>query len=339
MSLPLPHTHTPYYPPFGSSLPNRSWNDGNRGYRFGFNGKEKDSETASDNYDFGARIYDGRLGRWLSLDPLMKEFVGFSAYNFGLNNPVYFIDPDGKKIKEPTKEFKNSPYYSVYKSLKSNNAIYRGLIKKYNTDEELFNITFDYKNMKTTAQASTTSEQRYKVDKITGKPIVTANEAYSVYLPSNTLISNELVEDNKTFIVTKKATNIYMATLLFHEALHLEIRTNQSIITNPDDNHDYFAKQRCKIYNGLVEYSRENNLGFSDIQIEHMSWIGLTESNAFKKYITDFSTSNNTTFEEEYAKWYNSVEELKYTVTKVEKNDSTQPQNENTEQDSTIKKD
>ncbi len=101
MSLPLPHTHTPYYPPFGSSLPNRTWSDGNRGYRFGFNGKEKDSETASDNFDFGARIYDGRLGRWLSLDPLMKKYVSFSAFNFGLNNPIYFLDPDGKQIVNP----------------------------------------------------------------------------------------------------------------------------------------------------------------------------------------------------------------------------------------------
>ncbi|MEI6765621.1 MAG: hypothetical protein WCM76_08265 [Bacteroidota bacterium] len=38
-------------------------------YRFGFNGQEKDDEitgvTGSD-YDFGARIYDARVGRWMS---------------------------------------------------------------------------------------------------------------------------------------------------------------------------------------------------------------------------------------------------------------------------------
>jgi len=88
----------PHYPPFGSSLPNRAWNDGNRGYRFGFNGKEKDSETASDNFDFGARIYDGRLGRWLSVDPYYssENCIYLSAYCFSVNSPIYIIDKDGK---------------------------------------------------------------------------------------------------------------------------------------------------------------------------------------------------------------------------------------------------
>jgi len=64
----------------------------------GFNGKEADNEINVDggSYDFGARIYDGRLGRWLSLDPLMAKFPDMSPYNFANNNPIYFIDPDGK---------------------------------------------------------------------------------------------------------------------------------------------------------------------------------------------------------------------------------------------------
>ncbi|MBL7837620.1 MAG: hypothetical protein JNM67_08895, partial [Bacteroidetes bacterium] len=70
-----------------------------RVYRYGFNGKEKDFETSSDNYDFGARIYDGRLGRWLSLDPLMKKYPGISPYNFAINNPISFFDCDGKDAR------------------------------------------------------------------------------------------------------------------------------------------------------------------------------------------------------------------------------------------------
>jgi RHS repeat-associated protein len=88
----------PHYPPFGSSLPNRAWNDGNRGYRFGFNGKEKDSETANDNFDFGARVYDGRLGRWMSLDPLMKKYPQLSSFCFTNNNPLIFADEDGRDL-------------------------------------------------------------------------------------------------------------------------------------------------------------------------------------------------------------------------------------------------
>jgi RHS repeat-associated protein len=88
---------TNYYP-FGSSLPTRSWSDASRAYRYGFNGKEKDGETANDAYDFGARTYDGRLGRWLSVDPLMKLIPYHSSYvGFG-NNPIQFIDFSGEII-------------------------------------------------------------------------------------------------------------------------------------------------------------------------------------------------------------------------------------------------
>ncbi|MFA9212442.1 MAG: RHS repeat domain-containing protein [Candidatus Methylacidiphilales bacterium] len=70
------------------------------GYRFAFNGKEKDNETYGEGnaYDFGARIYDSRLGRWLAVDPLMSKYPFFSPFNYCANNPMVFVDPDGKKI-------------------------------------------------------------------------------------------------------------------------------------------------------------------------------------------------------------------------------------------------
>lgn len=48
--------------------------------------------------DFGARIYDSRVGRWLSLDPLQKKYPSLSPYNFAANSPLYFVDVDGKDI-------------------------------------------------------------------------------------------------------------------------------------------------------------------------------------------------------------------------------------------------
>ena len=78
-------------------MPGRKYTAGS-GYRYGFNGKEKDNETkeVGNSYDFGARIYDPRLGRWSSLDPLMKKYPSLSPYNFCANNPAIFIDVDGK---------------------------------------------------------------------------------------------------------------------------------------------------------------------------------------------------------------------------------------------------
>ena len=67
-------------------------------YRFGFNGKEKNNEiTAGGNsLDFGSRIYDPRLARWLSIDPLYKKYSYLSPYCFVGNNPIKFVDKDGK---------------------------------------------------------------------------------------------------------------------------------------------------------------------------------------------------------------------------------------------------
>jgi RHS repeat-associated protein len=70
-------------------------------YRFGFNGQEKDDEIKGNgnSYDFGARMLDPRIGRWLALDPLAARYTSLSPYNFVANSPLAFIDPDGKRIK------------------------------------------------------------------------------------------------------------------------------------------------------------------------------------------------------------------------------------------------
>ncbi len=88
-------TFSDYYP-FGMLLPNRHGNSAE--YRYGFNGKESDNEIKGEgnSYDFGARMYDPRVGRWLSVDPLRKRAPGITPYRFGFNNPIRYQDPDGK---------------------------------------------------------------------------------------------------------------------------------------------------------------------------------------------------------------------------------------------------
>jgi len=69
-------------------------------YRMGFNGMEKDDEVKGngDSYDFGARIYDTRLGRWLAVDQLYMKYPDLSSYSFVANCPMFFVDKDGKQI-------------------------------------------------------------------------------------------------------------------------------------------------------------------------------------------------------------------------------------------------
>ncbi len=85
------------YEPFGALLPGRNYSSGSS--RFLFQGQEHDDEiygTTGTSYDFGARLYDPRLGRWLSLDPLAAESPEKSPYNFVSNNPISRIDKDGQ---------------------------------------------------------------------------------------------------------------------------------------------------------------------------------------------------------------------------------------------------
>lgn len=84
------------YYPFGMQMPGRSFNGGD--YRYGFNGMEKDDELKGEgsSLDFGARIYDPRVARFLSIDPLTNSYPWQTPYVFAADNPVLFVDSEGK---------------------------------------------------------------------------------------------------------------------------------------------------------------------------------------------------------------------------------------------------
>lgn len=89
------------YYPFGlmwekqdvTSTDNLKWHHGKelQENEFAQQGKSLDLE------DFGARMYDPILGRWWSVDPLAEKFLSLSPYNGMGNNPIFFIDPDGRE--------------------------------------------------------------------------------------------------------------------------------------------------------------------------------------------------------------------------------------------------
>lgn len=69
------------------------------GYRFGFNGQEKDNEVyGTDGSSYTAEFwqYDSRLGRRWNVDPLAEQFPSWSPYRSFFNNPLLYVDPDGK---------------------------------------------------------------------------------------------------------------------------------------------------------------------------------------------------------------------------------------------------
>ncbi|MEO0726877.1 MAG: RHS repeat-associated core domain-containing protein, partial [Bacteroidota bacterium] len=93
--LPVVRSANEYYP-FGMDMAGRSLNFDD--YRFGFNGKEADTENewgAQTHYDYGFRIYNPGIARFLSVDPLAPEYPELTPYQFASLTPIWAIDLDG----------------------------------------------------------------------------------------------------------------------------------------------------------------------------------------------------------------------------------------------------
>ena len=93
--------------PCGMILNGRSTNTAYTNAKYKFTSKERDVETGYDYFAClpkserrrkGARHYDSRIGRWLQVDPLAEKYFGWSPYNYTLNNPIKFVDPNGSEI-------------------------------------------------------------------------------------------------------------------------------------------------------------------------------------------------------------------------------------------------
>ncbi|MCV9387439.1 RHS repeat-associated core domain-containing protein [Reichenbachiella ulvae] len=78
------------YYPFGLTF--NSYTSGTENL-YKFNGVEEEKETG--NYQTLFRGYDPSLGRFMQIDPMADFLPGINPYQFGFNNPVNMMDPDG----------------------------------------------------------------------------------------------------------------------------------------------------------------------------------------------------------------------------------------------------
>ena len=90
----VPETY--HYYPYGLMWQQAEQPIGSNTYLF--TGKEWQAQDEIDLYDFGARFYQPRFGKWLSFDPLAEKYMGISPYAYCVNDPVNRVDPDGRRI-------------------------------------------------------------------------------------------------------------------------------------------------------------------------------------------------------------------------------------------------
>ena len=119
--------------------------------RVKFNAKVFDEETGM--YYYGARYYETRLSLWMSTDPSEKKYPRISTYSYCFNNPLSFIDHDGRFGKKWIANLSRKWYNLWHKQkagpiIENKNTTNKQFRYTYNTfrySDEGFEITSHYK--------------------------------------------------------------------------------------------------------------------------------------------------------------------------------------------------
>jgi RHS repeat-associated protein len=301
------------YYPFGMGMPGRKFSNGLL-YRYGFNGKENDNEVKGEGnlQDYGMRIYDPRLGRFLSVDPLAAKYPMLTPYCFVANNAIIYIDPDGRDIK-PSKAFLNSLYGAIYQNLYKNNSAYLKIVNNYNTSK-VFNLALNFGDKGVPAGFNAWTTTNWKAYSSSPKTPISAesNQAYAI-----TPLTSVVTSGDNTY--TYERSEIGKARTIIHEGSHSYLGA-KGIKEGGD--HSTFNAYRSMMVDALKEYNTDNKLGYTDDQLNELSYGGTRGSKQFKSYIQGLADKNGTSYDDELKGFDRRISEMEWKLVKTEKKTS-----------------